>query len=81
MGGAHTLKFKKFKGPREARYICKFIIQKNMNVMTTNTCKIKVLQRCIQLSSTVLSTVITLGKCVHRRPSGVRERHSCIGLI
>jgi hypothetical protein len=25
--------------------------------------------------------VITLGKCAHRTPSGVRERHKCIGLI
>jgi hypothetical protein len=25
--------------------------------------------------------VITLGKCAHRTPTGVRERHKCIGLI
>jgi hypothetical protein len=25
--------------------------------------------------------VITLGKCAHRMPSGIRERHTCIGLI
>jgi hypothetical protein len=25
--------------------------------------------------------VITLGKCAHQTPSGVRERHTCIGLI
>jgi hypothetical protein len=45
---------------------------------TTHVCSTVLINNCTFLS---IIGVITLGKCVHRTPSGVRERHTCIGLM
>jgi hypothetical protein len=35
----------------------------------------------INCTSWSIIVVITLGKCAHRTPTGVRERHTCVGLM